>query len=35
MAWLLITRAISTERWQDTWVLVGPELTATNPDSQN
>jgi len=35
MAWLIITRAISNGTWQDAWVLVGPELTATTSDSRN
>ena len=35
MAWLNITRAISNGTWQDAWVLVGPELTPTTPDSRN
>jgi hypothetical protein len=35
MAWLNITRAISNGTWQDAWVLVGPELTASTPDSRN
>jgi 8-hydroxy-5-deazaflavin:NADPH oxidoreductase len=35
MAWLNITRAISNGSWQDAWVLVGPELTATTTDSRN
>jgi predicted dinucleotide-binding enzyme len=35
MAWLNITRAISNGTWQDAWVLVGPELTATTSDSRN
>jgi predicted dinucleotide-binding enzyme len=35
MAWLIITRAISNGTWQDAWVLVGPELTATTSDNRN
>jgi 8-hydroxy-5-deazaflavin:NADPH oxidoreductase len=35
MAWLNITRAIANGSWQDAWVLVGPELTATTTDSRN
>ena len=35
MAWLNITRAISNGTWQDAWVLVGPELTATTTDNRN
>jgi predicted dinucleotide-binding enzyme len=36
MAWLLITRAMSAGgTWQDAWVVVGPELTATTSDSRN
>jgi predicted dinucleotide-binding enzyme len=35
MAWLIITRAISNGTWQDAWVLVGPELTATTTDNRN
>jgi 8-hydroxy-5-deazaflavin:NADPH oxidoreductase len=36
MAWLIITRAMSNGgTWQDAWVVVGPELTATTPDSRN
>ena len=35
MAWLNITRAISNGTWQDAWVLVGPELTATTTDNWN
>jgi predicted dinucleotide-binding enzyme len=36
MAWLIITRAMSDGgTWQDAWVVVGPELTATTPDSRN
>jgi predicted dinucleotide-binding enzyme len=36
MAWLIITRAMSDGgTWQDAWVVVGPELTATTSDSRN
>jgi predicted dinucleotide-binding enzyme len=35
MAWLNINRAISNGTWQDAWVLVGPELTATTTESRN
>jgi len=35
MAWLNITRAISNGTWQDAWVLVGPELTATATENRN
>jgi hypothetical protein len=36
MAWLIITRAMSDGgTWQDAWVLVGPELTATTSHSRN
>jgi len=35
MAWLNITRAISNGTWQDAWVLVGPELTATSTHKRN
>jgi predicted dinucleotide-binding enzyme len=35
MAWLNITRAISNGTWQDAWVLVGPELTATATQNRN
>jgi predicted dinucleotide-binding enzyme len=35
MAWLNITRAISNGTWQDAWVLVGPEQTATTTENRN
>ena len=35
MAWLNINRAISSGTWQDAWVLVGPELTATTTENRN
>jgi predicted dinucleotide-binding enzyme len=35
MAWLNITRNMAGGTWQDAWVLVGPELTATTSDSRN
>jgi len=35
MAWLNISRNIAGGTWQDAWVLVGPELTPTTPDSRN
>ena len=35
IAWLNITRAISNGTWQDAWVLVGPELTATSTHKRN
>jgi 8-hydroxy-5-deazaflavin:NADPH oxidoreductase len=35
MAWLNISRAISNGTWQDAWVLVGPELTASTTENRN
>jgi predicted dinucleotide-binding enzyme len=35
MAWLNISRNMAGGTWQDAWVLVGPELTATAAENRN
>jgi predicted dinucleotide-binding enzyme len=35
MAWLNISRNLSGGTWQDAWILVGPELTISPPESRN